>query len=147
MNWALDVSHYDAYKSVSGKATYVPIKWGETGTQLAIIKAGEGIYEDKAFRVQWAAAKGVMPRMAYWFFRSCTNVIAQAEKVKSILASDFDRRTDFIALDFETADGVPPDRRLAAVGSWLYEVEKFVSAMPVALVGVVLEEIRLLLER
>ena len=123
--WAIDVSLWDARKSVAGKITYVPVDWAKTDTQLAIIKASEGVREDPAFRMQWAAAKGVMPRMAYHFFRSNQNAIAQAEFVKSILADDFNRSTDFIALDFETADGVPPDRRLAVVGSWLYEVEKF----------------------
>lgn len=122
--WAIDTSFYDARKSVAGKVTYVPVDWAKTDTQLAIIKASEGVREDPAFRVQWEAAKG-MPRMAYAFFRSNINAIAQADFFKSIMADDFDRRTDFVAIDFETADGVPPDKRLAAVGSWLYEVEKF----------------------
>jgi GH25 family lysozyme M1 (1,4-beta-N-acetylmuramidase) len=125
MNWAIDVSSYDAYTSIAGKTTYVPIDWAKTGTQLAIIKSSEALREDPAFKIQWAAAKGVLPRVAYHFFRCNVNAIAQAEFVKSILADDFDRSTDFVALDFETADGVEPRLRLTALGSWLYEIEKF----------------------
>uniref|UniRef100_A0A6H1ZAM3 Putative glycoside hydrolase n=1 Tax=viral metagenome TaxID=1070528 RepID=A0A6H1ZAM3_9ZZZZ len=123
--WAVDTSIWDAVTIVAGKVVYKPVDWVKTGLDMAIVKVAEGVWEDPAFKIQWAAAKGVMPRIAYHFFRSNQNAIAQAEFVKSILADDFDRSTDFIALDFETADGVPPDRRLAAVGSWLYEVEKF----------------------
>jgi hypothetical protein len=122
--WAIDTSWYDAVKSVSGKRTYIPVEWGKTGLDMAIIKCSEAMYEDPAFKSQWAAAKG-MPRLAYHFFRSNVNAIAQADFVKSLL-TDFDRETDFVALDFETVDGVDGAQRLAAVGSWLYEMGKFV---------------------
>lgn len=125
MKWGVDVSVWDAVKLVDGKRTYIPMNWRASGLDLALIKCSEATFEDPAFKVQWAAAKGIVPRIAYHFFRSNQNAIAQAEKVKSILADDFDRSTDFVALDFETADGVPAAQRLAAIGSWLYEVEKF----------------------
>lgn len=123
MNFAIDVSHYDARKNVAGKIVYIPVDWRASGLDMAIVKISEGVWEDPAFRIQWAAAKG-MPRMAYSFFRSNINAIAQAEFVKSLL-TDFDRKTDFVALDFETVDGVDGKARLAAVGSWLHEMEKF----------------------
>jgi len=125
MKWGVDVSVWDAVKLVDGKRTYIPMNWRASGLDLALIKCSEALTEDPAFKVQWAAAKGIMPRMAYHFFRCNVNAIAQAEKCKSILAGDFDPRTDFVALDFETKDGVEPLARLAAAGSWLYEMEKF----------------------
>jgi hypothetical protein len=122
MLWAIDVSSWDARKSEGGKIVYVPVNWKASGLALAIIKCSEAMVEDPAFKVQWAAAKG-MPRMAYHFFRSNVNAIAQAWFVKSIL-NDFDPATDHVALDFETADGISGGERLAAAGSWLYEMGK-----------------------
>ena len=124
MNWAIDVSSYDAATTVARQTVWKPVDWAKTDLSLAIIKCSESVREDPAFRIQWAAAKGILPRMAYHFFRSNMNAIAQADKVKSILEDDFDPKIDFVAVDFETTDGVPGLQRLNALGSWLYEIEK-----------------------
>ena len=42
--WSIDVSSYDACKSVAGKTTYVPVDWEASGLSLAIIKSSEDIY-------------------------------------------------------------------------------------------------------
>ena len=131
MKWAIDVSGYDGrrYVNPTGYVYDLPMDWKKArdigGLSLAIIKSSEGTgYTDGAFRMQWAAAKGILPRMAYHFFRANLNAIAQAQFVKSLLAPDFDPRTDFVILDLETYDGMTGPQILAAAGSWLYEMEK-----------------------
>lgn len=58
MNWAIDVSFWDAKVIVAGKVKYIPVDWRASGLDMAIIKSSEALTEDPAFRIQWAAAKG-----------------------------------------------------------------------------------------
>ena len=131
MKWAIDVSGYDGRRYVfpTGYIYDLPMDWTRArdvgGLSLAIIKSSEGTgYTDGAFRMQWAAAKGVLPRAAYHFFRANLNAIKQAQFVKSLLQYDFDPKTDFVILDLETYDGMLGPQILDAAGSWLYEMEK-----------------------
>jgi hypothetical protein len=130
MKWAIDVSGYDA-RRLNG-STYVydlPMDWVKArevgGLDLAIIKVSEGTgYQDQAFKMQWKAAQGVLPRAAYHFFRSNQNAIQQAADCWSyILAAGFSDK-DFVILDYETLDGVDPATSLKYAASWLYEMEK-----------------------
>jgi hypothetical protein len=131
MKWSIDVSGYDArrYSFPAGYIYDLPTDWkkarDEGGLSLAIIKCSEGNnYTDRAFRMQWAAAKGILPRLAYHFFRANINAIQQANYVKTLLSYDFDPKTDFVAMDFETTDGMTGQQTLMAGGSFLYEIEK-----------------------
>ncbi len=125
MKWAIDVSSYDA---ISGKESLEPVDWirarDEGGLSLAIIKVSEGLRMDTAFNLQWSAAKGILPRAAYHFFRSNINAIQQAQACWSYLSTAGFEKTDFVILDFETLDGISAPKALLAVASWLYEMEK-----------------------
>jgi GH25 family lysozyme M1 (1,4-beta-N-acetylmuramidase) len=119
MNYTIDVSRYDAYNN---SGNLIPIDWKATGFPLAIMKSSEGTFADTAFKMQWKAAQG-MPRMAYHFFRSNVNAIAQAQFMTSLLKPDF-TENDFIAIDFETWDGMTATQCLAGCFSFLYEMQK-----------------------
>ena len=119
MRGTIDVSRYDSYNN---SGNLVPIDWRATGFPLAIIKSSEATFSDLAFKMQWQAAKG-LPRMAYHFFRSDVNAIAQAQFMTSLLKPDF-TENDFIAIDFETRDGMTNSQCLAGCFSFLYEMEK-----------------------
>lgn len=127
IRWAVDVSHYDAAVSIN---SYQAVDWrlarDQGGLSLAIMKASEGTnFKDPAFSLQWKAAQGILPRMAYHFFRCNQNAIEQAEFCWSVVsAQGFDPKSDFIILDFETIDGKSGADCLKAAGSWLYEMEK-----------------------
>lgn len=127
MQYVPDESSYDARRA---DGTLKPNDW--SAIPLAIIKVGEGMAWDgsygldPAFHMQWDAAKG-RPRMAYHFFRSNKNAIQQATGVWNAVKGDF-LSSDFIALDFETRDGMTASACLAAAGSFLYEIEKRVTA-------------------
>ncbi len=129
MNWAIDVSGYDGRRWLWNKGFVYdqPMDWkkarDEDGIRLAIMKSSEGTVEDRAFRMNWSGARGVLPRMAYHFFRSNINAIQQAKYMIGLLRSDFDPRTDYIILDFETMDGKDRSDCLRAAGSFLYEIE------------------------
>ena len=131
MKWSIDVSGYDGrrYQFPTGYIYDLPMDWTRArdvgGLSLAIIKSSEGTgYTDGAFRMQWAAAKGILPRMAYHFFRANVSAIRQAQFVTNLLSYDFNPTTDFIAMDFETKDGMTGPEVLAAGRAFLYEIEK-----------------------
>jgi len=119
MKWAIDVSSYDA-KLPDG--TYQAVDWHRSGLNMAMIKASEGMSIDPAFTIQWKAAQG-LPRVAYHFFRSNVNAIAQAQFFLSIVEKDFGPY-DRVSVDFETTDGQSNLACLAAVASFLHEVDK-----------------------
>lgn len=127
IQWAIDVSHYDAAVDINA---YQAVDWklarDRGGLSLAIMKASEGTaFKDPAFSLQWKAAQGILPRMAYHFFRCNLNAIQQADFCWSVVsAQGFDPKSDFIILDFETMDGKKGPDCLEAAGSWLYEMEK-----------------------
>jgi Glycosyl hydrolases family 25/Bacterial SH3 domain/GW (Gly-Tryp) dipeptide domain len=127
IKWAIDVSHYDAGIDIN---SYKAVDWklarDQGGLSLAIMKASEGTnFRDPAFALQWKAARGFLPRMAYHFFRCNQNAIQQADFCWDVIREQgFDPRTDFVILDFETIDGKSGADCLKAAGSWLYEMEK-----------------------
>jgi len=124
--WGIDVSAYDA-KQYSGALR--PMDWVTAringGITTAIIKASEGAnYIDPAFLRQWQAAKDAgTQRVAYHFFRNNQDAVAQANLFKSILTNDF-TPSDFIAVDFETQDGMLGSHCLSAVYLFLTEMKK-----------------------
>jgi GH25 family lysozyme M1 (1,4-beta-N-acetylmuramidase) len=128
IKWAIDVSHYDAFIAIN---SYKAVDWklarDQGGLSLAIMKASEGVnFKDPAFALQWNAAKGILPRMAYHFFRCNQNAIEQAKFCWDVVnAQGFDPKSDFIILDYETMDGKTGSECLKAAGSWLYEMEKY----------------------
>ena len=130
--WCTDVSGYDGRRFVFGKG-YVydlPMDWAkardEGGISLAIMKSSEALFTDRAFRMNWTRAKGVLPRAAYHFFRSNVNAIQQAGYFANLLDGDFDRDTDYAIADFETTDGMTGLQCLKSLGSFLYEMEKHI---------------------
>jgi len=110
----IDVSKYDAVQAAQPIYDQ-PVDWkkarDEGGLRLAAIKISEGLrYDgtvnlDPAWKMQWTAAKGILPRCAYHFFRANQNPIKQFEVMWNELKNDFDQDSDFIALDVETYDG------------------------------------------
>lgn len=130
MNYAIDISHYDARRYANGQYVYdQPTDWTRaraSGVTLACIKSSEALGEDRGFRLNWSAAKGIVPRLAWHFIRHDVNAIRQAEFFLSLIMADFDPRTDFIALDAETLDGQSNEQCLKLDFSWLYEVGKVI---------------------
>jgi hypothetical protein len=126
IKWAIDVSYYDAVKETN---VYQPVDWqrarDEGNLSLAIIKSSEGeTIKDPAFVLQWKAAEGILPRMAYHFFHCNQNPIKQAEACWNIVNSaGFDPSTDYIILDFERVDGQPGAECLKMAKTWLEEIE------------------------
>ena len=141
----MDVSLYDARRYVAGKWIYdQPTDWEKAkniGIQVAAVKISEGglvyrngrwvdgVFEDPAFRVQWQAAAG-RPRLAYHFFRSNRNAIAQAQDVLEIWNAVERTPDDRLILDFETWDGMSGQSCLQAMGSWMYEIQKATGQVP-----------------
>jgi hypothetical protein len=141
----LDESLYDARRDVAGKWVYDrPTDWAKAeqiGIKVAAIKISEGglvyrnnrlvdgAFEDPAFRVQWEAATG-RPRLAYHFFRSNRNAIAQAQDTLEIWSSVRRSPDDRLCLDFETQDGMTGKACLLAFDSWMYEVQKETDLTP-----------------
>lgn len=133
IQYAIDVSGYDGRRWVwdirGGRLVYdLPMDWArardEGDVRLAIMKSSEGLFEDRAFRMNWRGARGVLPRTAYHFFRSNVNAIQQAGFFANLLDSDFDRETDYAIVDFETMDGQTGAQCLRNLASFLYEMEK-----------------------
>lgn len=130
----IDVSLYDArrYNWLKGWIYDRPTDWNAAraiGIEAAAIKAGEGLSEDPAFRIQWQAASG-RPRIAWFFFRQNVNTIAQANKFLSIVQDDWNPATDLAAIDWETYDGVSLKLNLQNGASWLNEVERELGRPP-----------------
>lgn len=127
IKWAIDVSYYDALIATN---QYKALDWKrareEGGLSLAIIKSSEGAnIKDPAFDMQWKAAAGILPRMAYHFFRCNQNPVAQAQKCwTTVNSAGFDPAKDFIILDFESKDGKTGIECLSAARAWLEEMEK-----------------------
>lgn len=137
MNWAIDVSGYDSRRYIwpSGYRYDLPIDWkkarDEGGIRLAIMKSSEGTtFTDLAFRMNWSGAKGILPRAAYHFFRSNQNAITQAWHMMDLLEQDWNPESDFVILDFETMDGMSGQQCLSAMGSFMYEIQKWGVKLP-----------------
>jgi hypothetical protein len=120
MQWSIDVSKYDA---LMPNGTYKAVDWGKSGMSLAIIKASEAMTVDPAFHMQWRAAAG-LPRVAYHFLRSSLNAVAQAQFFLSVL-TEF-TAADYVAVDFETRDGMSAPFCLGEVQAFLAEVSRTV---------------------
>jgi hypothetical protein len=125
---AIDVYHGDAttgHYLPNGQIEYVAVDWMATGYPVAIMKASQRLFKDPAFDLQWAAARG-LPRIAYHFFEWKTNAIQQAQYLWNVVKNDFGE-TDYLAVDFENHVNNPVSTNaLPALGSMLYELEKFV---------------------
>jgi GH25 family lysozyme M1 (1,4-beta-N-acetylmuramidase) len=138
---AIDVSKWDTSNIVGGVSQPLPVNWqkarDDSGIALAIIKASEGLAEDPGFQMQWKATKGILPRMAYHYFRPNINAIQAAVAfVSSVKAGGFDPATDFIALDFESKPLLmTSNAMMLAAASWLYEVEKALGVNPMFYTG------------
>jgi hypothetical protein len=123
MKFGIDVSNYD---TLTADGTRKPMNWDISWLDLAIIKSSEGLYSDPSFDMQWAAARG-LSRVAYHFFRSNINAISQANALKlKLILGEFQPHKDYVAVDFETPDGMNGAQCLANLGSFLYEIEKFI---------------------
>lgn len=122
MKFGPDVSHYD---TLAADETRRPIDWAKAGADVALIKIGEAYSKDPSFDMQWAAAKGIVPRVAWYWIRYNRNAITGAQRVTEWL-KDFDPRYDYLALDAEGKDDVDAPARLRQDLSWLYEVAKVI---------------------
>jgi hypothetical protein len=137
MKYAIDVSGYDSRRYVWNKGYVydVPVNWqrarDDGGLSLAIIKSSEGFAVDRAFRMNWQGAAGILPRAAYHFFRSNVDALKQAQYFCDLMSSvGFNPASDFAILDFETLDGRTGQDAIRAAGVWLREVEKCTGARP-----------------
>lgn len=128
MKYGIDISYYDARRWTSLGYVYdQPTDWDRAGVDVAMIRCSDGLNEDKGFRLNWQAAKGKKPRIAWHVHRYNQDAIKQAAFVWNILQSDFDPLTDRIALDSETLDGKSVDFCLTWDFSWFYEMGKHFS--------------------
>lgn len=122
MKTTIDVSRYDAYDPAGNP---IPVDWRATGYPLAIIKSSEALFTDKAFPMQWQAAGDAgIPRAAYHFFRADKNAVAQAWWCWQILKDEGFTDRDYVILDYETYDGIPPADTLPMAKIWLDEMAK-----------------------
>lgn len=119
MKYGIDVSNYD---TLTPDGIRKPMNWQVSGLDMALIKSSEGLRPDPSYAMQWAEAK-ILPRVAWHFFRSNLDAIQQANVCLNTILGDFGDN-DYLAVDFETADGMTKAQRLAALFSFLYEAEK-----------------------
>jgi len=75
------------------------------GSDLVIIRAGQRTWADRDVKKNWAAAKGKLPRGAYWFYDSREDPKKQAALCLSLLGDDLGELP--LWCDFEDKYGGP----------------------------------------
>lgn len=77
--------------------------------KFVIIRAGQSTWPDRDFRINWMAAKGILPRGSYFFYDSRTSPKVQAQLWHSMFDGDYGEMPLFA--DFEDNYG-------GAYGTW-----------------------------
>ena len=73
-----DVSFYQDKPDTPKGIDFAMMK--AAGARFAIIRAGQNLWEDRAFDESWRNSKGVLPRGSYWFYDSRVDPKFQAKK-------------------------------------------------------------------
>jgi lysozyme len=101
-----DVSFYQ-----DDNATERTVDFAKMGSNagFVIIRSGQNFWADPDFKLNWQAAKGVLPRGSYWFYDSRVEPKRQADLWVSLFEGDFGELPLFA--DFEDNYG-------GAYGKW-----------------------------
>ncbi len=125
----LDVSYWQA-----------DINWQAVraaGVRFVFIKATEGVgYTDSTFPGNWegAGVAGLL-RGAYCFFHPNQDAVQQAERFVSVVKEREDDGELPCSIDLEVTDGVSNKNVIAAVKTWLDEVERRLGRRPLIYSG------------
>jgi lysozyme len=85
--WGPDVSFYQDDNETPRGIDFVKMK--DEGADFVIIRAGQNLWPDPDFKVNWEAAKEAgLLRAAYWFLDGRVSANSQALLFKSMLAGD-----------------------------------------------------------
>jgi hypothetical protein len=141
--WGFDISTYQDSPLVAGHVDFEQM--ADTGAAFVVIRAGQGSWEDDDFKINWTAAKDVLPRASYWYFDNHYEPKAQARKYWDIIKADpegvcwvdLEDRSggvywnwrcwyDFLE-EFRRVSGLPYER-IGIYTSYYYWIESTVSA-------------------
>lgn len=96
--WLVDLSFYQDENSTPQGIDFNLLK--EQGCSGVIIRAGQNLWDDPDFKVNWQAAKEAgLPRSAYWYLDVRVSANTQAKRFKDLLAQDPPEFIPFV--DFE----------------------------------------------
>lgn len=113
--FGFDISFYQDSDLIPGDVDFQKMK--AYGASFVNIRVGQGNYIDSKFAKNWQAARGVLPRGAYWFYDPRWPPVAQANLC--VKALQYDRPEGRVWLDLEynwtSAYGLMSD--------WLYWLE------------------------
>lgn len=91
-----DVSFWEDRNDTPQGVDFSKMRSQASGT---IIRAGQGSWNDEDFIVNWKAAKGILPRGAYWFYDSRYAPLAQAARFVGLLKDNLPEME--VWLDYE----------------------------------------------
>ena len=100
-----DVSFYQDKPDTPKGIDFAMMK--AAGARFAIIRAGQNLWEDRAFDESWRNSKGVLPRGSYWFYDSRVDPKFQAKKWLQCFEDINDLGELPMWCDFEDAYGGP----------------------------------------
>lgn len=83
-----DISFWQGYPPAHPVVDFAKMR--RYGFQFVIIKASERNYPDPAFSINWQAAKGILPRGTYHYYRNDFNPITQAGKYWTTIRDDME---------------------------------------------------------
>ncbi|MFH1465047.1 MAG: GH25 family lysozyme [Pseudomonadota bacterium] len=110
------------------------IDWNKAandGLDFAIVRIGDGFYEDPKFEENWQGARNNgLVRGSYQYFRASQDPVAQAEIVARKLGSMTEEDIPAV-LDIETTDGVSTSHVADAMHDWLDTVERETGRVPI----------------
>lgn len=81
-----DISFYQDDNETPQKVDFKKMR--DYGTRFVIIRAGQNTWPDQDFKDFWAAAKGVLPRGAYFYLDSRASIRQQAKLFAEMLFGD-----------------------------------------------------------
>ncbi len=115
------------------------IDWGAahaSGVQFAVIRVGDGFYNDPKFVQNWngAGAAGVL-RGAYQFFRPEDDAAAEANHFADVLMANGGPGELPPVIDVEVTDGVGAGTYQQRVATWLSVVEQRTGVRPAIYTG------------
>ena len=99
-----DVSFYQDDNTTPQGVDFAKMKaWG---ADFVIVRAGQNVWVDQDFHVNWAAAKAAgLPRGAYWFYDPRIEPLKQAQLFYDCVKNDLPEGRLWIDLEFPTSWG------------------------------------------
>ena len=124
-----DISKWQGYPPLFSVVNFSKMR--AYGFSYVIMKAGQRNYADHAFKYNWPAAKGILPRASYWYYDNSLSPIAQADFYWQIIRDDLE---GICWLDLE--DQMPGSYR--GWRNWydFLETFKILSGLPNARIGI-----------